>query len=134
MGDQASRAEERSSLTSVRSATRDTRWLPPALAATTAPKLGVVEPDAPAQLPKSEPRTAPTQAKSRAVPILASALRRARLRLTQTRPVISRLGLGGKQCAQLTLLLGDKHTDNLPAYLRHAHPTHSRNTVQPDQH
>ena len=59
---------------------------------------------------------------------------RARLRLTQTRPVISRLGLSSKQGTELTLLLGNEHTDHLPAYLRHAHPTHSRNTVQPDQH
>ncbi len=66
--------------------------------------------------------------------VQAASLRRARLRLTQTRPVISRLGLGSKQCAQLTLLLGNKHTDHLPAYLRNAHPTHIRNTFQPDQH
>lgn len=55
-------------------------------------------------------------------------LRRTRLRLTQTRPVISRLGLCSKQRTQLALLLGDKHTDHLPTYLRHAHPAHIRNT------
>lgn len=60
--------------------------------------------------------------------------RRARLRLSQTRPVISRLGLGSKQCSQLTLLLGNEHTDHMPAYLRHAHPTHIRNTFEPEQH
>ena len=68
----------------------------------------------------------------RAVP--TAALLRARLRLSQTRSVISRLGLGSKQCIQLTLLLGNKHADHLPAYLRHTHPTHVRNTRQPDQH
>lgn len=61
-------------------------------------------------------------------------MRRARLRLTQTRPVIIRLGLGSKQCSQLTLLLGNEHTDHLPAYLRHANPTDIRNTLQPEQH
>ncbi len=74
------------------------------------------------------------EAKPRAVAILASALRRSRLRLTQTRPVFHHLGLGREQCAQLTLLLGNEHADHLPAYLRHAHATQSRNTVQPDQH
>lgn len=57
-----------------------------------------------------------------------------RLRLPQAWPVISRLRLGSKQRTQLTLLLGDKHTDHLPAYLRHAHPTYIRNTFQPEQH
>ncbi len=66
--------------------------------------------------------------------LIGAPLRRARLRLTQTRPVIRRLGLGSKQCTQLTLLLGNKHTDHLPAYLRHAHPTNIRNTFQPEQH
>ncbi len=56
------------------------------------------------------------------------------LRLTQTGAVISRLGLGGKQCTELTLLLGNEHTHHLPAYLRHADPTQLRNTVQPEQH
>ena len=70
----------------------------------------------------------------RPVPHSPATLRRARLRLSQTRSVISRLGLGGKQCIQLTLLLGNKHADHLPAYLRHTHPTHVRNTFQPDQH
>lgn len=56
------------------------------------------------------------------------------LRLSQTRPVISRLRLRSKQCTQFALLLGNKHTDHLPAYLRHAHPTHIRNTFQPEQH
>ena len=60
--------------------------------------------------------------------------RRARLRLTQTRPVFRRLGLSIKQSAQLTLLLGNKHADHLPAHLGHAHPTKVSNTFQPEQH
>lgn len=60
--------------------------------------------------------------------------RRRRLRLSQTRPVFSRLGLGGKQRSQLTLLLGDKHPDHLSAYLWHVHPTHIGNTFEPEQH
>lgn len=46
----------------------------PTLAAATSPKRGAVDPDAPAQLRKGEATTAPPQRRSRAVPILASAV------------------------------------------------------------
>jgi hypothetical protein len=46
----------------------------PTLAAATPPKRGTVDPDAPTQLRKSEPMPATPQRKSRAVPILASAV------------------------------------------------------------
>jgi serine/threonine-protein kinase len=46
----------------------------PTLAAATSPKRGAVDPDAPTQLRKSEAAAAPPQRKSRAVPILASAV------------------------------------------------------------
>ncbi len=46
----------------------------PTLAAATAPKRGSVDPDAPTQLRKGEATSAPPQRKSRAVPILASAV------------------------------------------------------------
>ena len=46
----------------------------PTLAAATAPKRGSVDPDAPTQMRKGEATSAPPQRKSRAVPILASAV------------------------------------------------------------
>lgn len=46
----------------------------PTLAAATSPKRGTVDPDAPTQLRKGEATTPPPQRKSRAVPILASAV------------------------------------------------------------
>ncbi|MEX0684201.1 MAG: serine/threonine-protein kinase, partial [Dehalococcoidia bacterium] len=46
----------------------------PTLAAATSPKRGVVDPGAPTQLRESAPMGAPAQRKSRAVPILASAV------------------------------------------------------------
>ena len=54
--------------------------------------------------------------------------------LTQTRPVFGHLGLSSEQRTQLALLLGNEHTDHLPAHLRHAHPAYTGNTCQPDQH
>ena len=59
---------------------------------------------------------------------------RVRLCVTQTRPVVRHFGLSSEQRTQFALLLGDKHTDNLPAHLRHADPAHISNTFQPDQH
>ncbi len=66
--------------------------------------------------------------------VQAATLRRARLRLTQTRPVISHLGLSAKQRSQLALLLGNKDTDHLAAHLRHSDPPRISNTFQPDEH
>lgn len=57
-----------------------------------------------------------------------------RLCVTQTRPVLRRLGFSSEQRTQFALLLGDKHTDNLPTHLRHADPAHIGDTLQPDQH
>ena len=55
------------------------------------------------------------------------------LRLTQTRPVISRLGLSSEQRSQLALLLGNKDTDHLAAHLRHSDPPRISNTFQPHE-
>lgn len=57
-----------------------------------------------------------------------------RLCVTQTRPVVRRLGFSSEQRPQFALLVGNKHTDHLPAHLRHADPAHISNTLQPDQH
>lgn len=57
----------------------------------------------------------------------------ARLRLTQTGPVISRLGLSSKQRSQLALLLGNKDTDHLAAHLRHSDSPRISNTFQSDE-
>lgn len=59
---------------------------------------------------------------------------RVRLRLTQTRPIVRYFGLSSEQRTQFALLLGDEHTDDLPAHLRHADPAHVSNTPQPEQH
>lgn len=57
-----------------------------------------------------------------------------RLRLAQTRPVTIGLGLSSKQRRQLALLLRNKHTDHLAAYLRHRESLPIGNAFQPDEH
>lgn len=56
------------------------------------------------------------------------------LRLAQTRPVTTRLGLSSKQRRQLALLLRNEHTDHLAAHLRHSDSLPISNAFQPDEH
>ena len=75
----------------------------------------------------------------RIAPLSQSAGRRSRpsqgrLRLAQAAPIIGDLGLGKEQRTQLALLLRHKHTDNLPAQFRHAHPTRISDALESDHH
>ena len=68
------------------------------------------------------------------VPVRGIHPSRVRLCVIQTRPVARHLGFSSEQRTQFALLLGDKHTDHLPAHLRHADPAQTSNTCQPGQH